>query len=639
MADRAESLLIRVKTEGTQVAAEQLHQLRKGVDTNLVGAGAAHKSFSKLGGTFDRVAGTVNNLAGYVGIGGLALGLKDAITNSQSLQTSQANLGRSIHANVRKPTEEATNQMSEYADSMSLKGGFAAPEAIQQMAQFTRVTGSQKEAMKDLALSTNIARGANVDFDRASRAVLLAEAGRTTGLSRLGISMIPVTKNLDALNSGTKTATKQQEAHAKALDANATKMKALDLIQKKYDGSTKAFTHTSAGMMQTFSNSIEILSAKVGMKLLPYLNKAAAWLGKLVDGMIHGTGEGGKLAKMASSLAGWLEKIGRFLIQNYKAILLVVGVWKAFIVVGKVMQGLAMADALFKTAQNAITAAAATRALSAAELETTDTTTGLAAAFGVLDEEMDANPMGLVVIAVAALAVGFYELWKHCKTFRQIVGAVFNALKVFAGWLKTGAIAAFHAFGAIIDWVKNHWRLLILMIGPMGLAIDFVTAHWKTFKQVVGAVINFVADRAKWVVGTLTTIWGKITSILTKPFNLAKKAISTAFNAILSVVRPIVDKISSLMSKISGPLHTLESGAGKVAHFFGFQSGGYTQGGMTLVGERGPEIVNLPRGSYVQSNPSMIGGGGGTTVIYLTLDGRVASKAIVRQGLIQQSKM
>lgn len=48
----------------------------------------------------------------------------------------------------------------------------------------------------------------------------------------------------------------------------------------------------------------------------------------------------------------------------------------------------------------------------------------------------------------------------------------------------------------------------------------------------------------------------------------------------------------------------------------GFAGGtNYAPGGMALVGEKGPEIVNLPRGSQVVPN-HMIGGGGGTVIQY-----------------------
>ncbi|HEY1437369.1 MAG TPA: hypothetical protein VGG82_07690 [Casimicrobiaceae bacterium] len=637
MADRAESLLIRIKTEGADIASEQFSQLHKGLDKNIAGAGKAHQTFGKLGATFGHVGGMVQNLAGYVGAGGLALGLKDAITNAQDLQQNQALLGRSIRVNVHRPTAEATKQMNEYADSLSIKGGFTAPENLQAMTQFTRVTGSQQKAMSDLTMATNVARGAHVDFSRAERTILLAEAGRTTGLARLGISLVKVTSAQDALKSGIQKITPEQARHAKLLDQEATKQEALRLIQQKFAGSTKTFATTSAGMMNMFRNTVDLLSEKIGLKLLPYVDKAVTWLGKFVDQMIHGTGEGGRVARMVSTLANELGKLLKWVLANYKAILLFWGVWKAFTISLKLGLVLMQAWNALKTAQNMRNAAAAMSAM-------TGETGGLSAAWTVLDEEMDANPIGLVIIAIAALAVGIYELWKHCKVFRDIVKDIWSVLKTFAGYLVTGVSVA-------IGFVIKHWKLFMLAFGLTGIVIDIVVTHWKLFRKIVGDIIDWLVGAVKVAVKVISTVWGTLTGILSAPFSWVwNKVIHPVMNWIVGAVRWMVNEVGKLLGKITGPLGKVVGAIGKVTggaiHGFGkltgihLQTGGYARGdGSYLVGERGPEMVHLPRGAYVTPNGGGGGGGGGDIVLYNVLDGKVLSKSVVRQGLMQQSKM
>tara|TARA_B100001094_G_C18122367_1_gene767555 strand:- start:994 stop:1575 length:582 start_codon:yes stop_codon:yes gene_type:complete len=65
---------------------------------------------------------------------------------------------------------------------------------------------------------------------------------------------------------------------------------------------------------------------------------------------------------------------------------------------------------------------------------------------------------------------------------------------------------------------------------------------------------------------------------------------------------------------------------------FGFSTGGIVNSSMQLVGERGPELVSLPRGSRVHSNADSkrMGGSGGNT-INVHVNGRVgASDAEIR---------
>jgi TP901 family phage tail tape measure protein len=99
------------------------------------------------------------------------------------------------------------------------------------------------------------------------------------------------------------------------------------------------------------------------------------------------------------------------------------------------------------------------------------------AAQWLLNFAMDANPIALVVIAAAALAVGLYVLWTHSKTFRHIVVGAMHAV-------KTAAVAVF-------GWIKKHWPLLlIIMGGPFGALAVVLIKHFST---VTGAIKDIFA--------------------------------------------------------------------------------------------------------------------------------------------------
>jgi hypothetical protein len=50
-----------------------------------------------------------------------------------------------------------------------------------------------------------------------------------------------------------------------------------------------------------------------------------------------------------------------------------------------------------------------------------------------LNAAMEANPIGLIVAAVIALGVGFYELYQHCDTFRHVVNNLRETVKIAVG--------------------------------------------------------------------------------------------------------------------------------------------------------------------------------------------------------------
>lgn len=80
--------------------------------------------------------------------------------------------------------------------------------------------------------------------------------------------------------------------------------------------------------------------------------------------------------------------------------------------------------------------------------------TGIQAAFDVV---MDANPIALVVIALAGLAVGIYEAYTHFKSFRDGVKEVFGALEASALWLWHDVFdPVWHGIEAGAQWLYDN---------------------------------------------------------------------------------------------------------------------------------------------------------------------------------------
>lgn len=88
-------------------------------------------------------------------------------------------------------------------------------------------------------------------------------------------------------------------------------------------------------------------------------------------------------------------------------------------------------------------------------------TEGAEGAQAGLNVAMDANPIGLLVAAAAALAIGFYELWQHSETFRNGVKA-----------LGRDAVAAFHGIESAASIVGNA------ITGAFKAAFNFVASAW-----------------------------------------------------------------------------------------------------------------------------------------------------------------
>jgi tape measure domain-containing protein len=189
-----------------------------------------------------------------------------------------------------------------------------------------------------------------------------------------------------------------------------------------------------------------------------------------------------------------------------------------------------------------------------------------AAAQWLLNAAMSANPIGLVIIAVVALGVAFFVLWKKSQTFRRIVTGAFNGVK--------------NAAMAVWGWIKSHWPLLVSIIGgPLGIAVVLVIKH---FNQIV----NFVKK-----------LPGRIASAASGMWDGVKNAFRSAINWIITAWNNLELKIPKI--KIPGAPDIPGFGVGTPNIPLLATGGTIVRGGAALVGERGPELVSLPQAAVV----------------------------------------
>ena len=88
---------------------------------------------------------------------------------------------------------------------------------------------------------------------------------------------------------------------------------------------------------------------------------------------------------------------------------------------------------------------AATTAMTAAHKAAEAGATGLAVAQAGLNAVLKANPIGLVVAALAALAAGLVTAYQTSETFRNAVNSAFSAVKNIAQ----------SAIGTVVDWIND----------------------------------------------------------------------------------------------------------------------------------------------------------------------------------------
>ena len=122
----------------------------------------------------------------------------------------------------------------------------------------------------------------------------------------------------------------------------------------------------------------------------------------------------------------------------------------------------------------------------------------------VLDAVLNANPIGVVILAIGALIAAVVLVVSHWRDFQGIINTVWGALQ---------------AVGA---WILSHWKIIVdVMLGPLGLLIT----NFQTVEQVIQDVINALEQVGKKVsdaLGWLGKIPHGIGGIVSKinPFSL-----------------------------------------------------------------------------------------------------------------------
>lgn len=121
-----------------------------------------------------------------------------------------------------------------------------------------------------------------------------------------------------------------------------------------------------------------------------------------------------------------------------------------------------------------------TAAMTAAHKAAATGATGLKLAQAALNAVINANPVGLLVSALAALAAGFVTAYHTSETFRNAVDSAFD-------WIKDKARTA---IGAVVDWINE----LVAKLKGAAAALSNLKNGFEAAKQAYNAAYNDSMD-------------------------------------------------------------------------------------------------------------------------------------------------
>ena len=229
---------------------------------------------------------------------------------------------------------------------------------------------------------------------------------------------------------------------------------------------------------------------------------------------------------------------------------------------------------------------------------------GITTVIGALNAVIAANPIMLIVMAVAALIAVFALLWNKCDGFRQfwinLWDGIKNAFLSVVDWLKgmfTETIP--NIFNNLTNWLGNVFNTdWSTKFGALGEPLN---AFFQNIKNIVGNIKNIFTGNwsAAWenVKNIFKGIFNNLVNILKIPINgiigLLNAAI-TAINKLIGGLNKIKFDIPDWVPYLGGKTFGINiKEIGKIPYL---AKGGNVLKGTALVGEAGPELLTVMNG-------------------------------------------
>lgn len=186
----------------------------------------------------------------------------------------------------------------------------------------------------------------------------------------------------------------------------------------------------------------------------------------------------------------------------------------------------------------------------------------------ILNLIMNANPIGLIIAAIALLVVGLFELYKHFKPFRELVDGLakyfVNAFKDMGKVLDTfvkgiqktfssigkgissGISAVGKFFSNLGKAFQSGWNafikvvgklfegigkvLLYALLGAVGVVAIFGTSLYKAFSPIFKPIVEFVK-----------TVFSGMGKAISNSLKEIQRIFTNVWNAIVKFFKPIIN--------------------------------------------------------------------------------------------------
>lgn len=529
----------------------------------------------KAGENIESFGDKMKGVLAGISVAALAASIGELVSVTNEFQEDMGKL--SVAAQQNNVSTDAAN--GAYRDMVGILG--ETDQSVEAVNHLFALCGENTQALSDW---TNIASGVYATFGDSLPLEGLTEAanetakvGQVTGpladainwasqaAVQQGVALSGNQAAMDAYNSAIANGATQEDAFNAALAACNTEQERAQLITDTLNG---VYAEAGAQYQQTNADVIAYRQSQSD------LTAAMSSLGQAFMPIVTG------LTNVATMLLSGVQPAVQWFVTNLP-------------IIAPILAGIVTTIGLLAVVLNASTIATTAQTVA---------TNAAAAAQGLLNMVMNANPIALVVTLIAGLVVAIIGLWNNSEGFRAFVTSAFQQIQQVAQVVIDAIVNFFtvtvpNAIGIVIGFFQNLWNSIVSVFnGALSTVSGFVSNVVNFFTVRVPNAVSNMLSAAGRIPGRIASFLG---SALSSAASFVGNFASSAIQAASQFVSNIVSGLSGLAGRVtsvgSNIVHGIWSGISGASGWLMNQISGFAN-----------NIVSSIKGFFGIASPSKV---------------------------------
>lgn len=529
----------------------------------------------KAGANIESFGDKMKGVLAGISVAALAASIGELVSVTNEFQEDMGKL--SVAAQQNNVATDAAN--GAYRDMVGILG--ETDQSVEAVNHLFALCGENTQALSDW---TNIASGVYATFGDSLPLEGLTEAanetakvGQVTGpladainwasqaAVQQGVALSGNQAAIDAYNSALADGATQEDAFNAALAACNTEQERAQLITDTLNG---VYAEAGAQYQQTNADVIAYRQSQSD------LTAAMSSLGQAFMPIVTG------LTNVATMLLSGVQPAVQWFVTNLP-------------IIAPILAGIATTIGLLAVVLNASTIATTAQTVA---------TNAAAAAQGLLNMVMNANPIALIVTLIAGLVVAIIGLWNNSEAFRNFVTGAFQQIQQVAQVVIDAIVNFFtvtvpNAIGVVIGFFQNLLNSIVSVFnGALSTVSGFVSSVVSFFTVSVPNAVSNMLSAAGRIPGQIASFLGSaLSSAASFVGSFASSAIQAASQFVSNIVSGLSGLAGRVMSVGSDIVHGIWSGISGAAGWLMNQISGFAN-----------NIVSGIKGLFGIASPSKV---------------------------------